>query len=76
MNMMASRMRIPNGVVTSDQLRFIATALGKYGDDEVVTIDITTRQNLQLRGLKVIRSHANLYWRRRRASVDTAGMRA
>lgn len=47
-------MKIPNGIVTSDQLNFMAGALAKYGEnDEACVVDITTRQNLQLRGLKV-----------------------
>ena len=48
-------MRIPNGLLTSDQLYFIAEAMAKYGDDYEAVVDITTRQNLQLRGLKVRR---------------------
>ncbi len=47
------RLRIPNGLLTSDQLYFMAEAMAKYGDDEEAVVDITTRQNLQLRGLKV-----------------------
>ncbi|EWM20575.1 nitrite reductase, partial [Nannochloropsis gaditana] len=47
------RMRIPNGVVTSEQLFFIAEAIAKYGEDYEAVVDITTRQNLQLRGLKL-----------------------
>lgn len=47
-------MKIPNGLLNSDQLRFMAEAVAKYGkDDEACVIDITTRQNIQLRGLKV-----------------------
>lgn len=49
-------MRIPNGVVTSEQLFFIAEAIAKYGEDYEAVVDITTRQNLQLRGLKVGRT--------------------
>ncbi|KAG5182607.1 ferredoxin nitrite reductase [Tribonema minus] len=44
------RMKMPNGIVTSDQLRFCADAVAKY-DPSVGVIDITTRQALQLRGV-------------------------
>jgi len=44
------RLRLPNGIVTSDQVRVMADAIAPYGDDLGVA-DITTRQNLQLRGL-------------------------
>lgn len=50
------RMRIPNGLLTADQLFFMAEAMAKYGDDYEAVVDITTRQNLQLRGLKVSQS--------------------
>nr|AET85053.1 nitrite reductase [Nannochloropsis sp. W2J3B] len=46
-------MRIPNGLLTSKQLFFISEAMAKYGDDYEAVVDITTRQNLQLRGLKL-----------------------
>lgn len=46
-------MRIPNGLMTTEQLYFIAEAMAKYGDDYEAVVDITVRQNLQLRGLKV-----------------------
>ena len=45
------RMRIPNGVVNSQQMRLLASAIERYGDDG--TADITTRQNIQLRGIKL-----------------------
>ena len=48
-----TRMRIPNGILTSKQLFFISEAMAKYGDDYEAVVDITVRQNLQLRGLKV-----------------------
>jgi len=44
------RLRIPNGIVRSDALRMFADTIEPYGDDLGV-MDITTRQNLQLRGL-------------------------
>lgn len=43
------RMRIPNGVVNSEQMRVLASAIERYGDEG--TADITTRQNIQLRGI-------------------------
>ncbi len=45
------RMRIPNGILTSGQLRVLGEILQRYGDDG--TADITTRQNIQLRGIRV-----------------------
>ncbi|KAI2492187.1 Nitrite and sulphite reductase 4Fe-4S domain [Fragilaria crotonensis] len=46
------RLRVPNGIINSDQLRFYATCVEPYGADGGV-IDITTRQNIQLRGVKI-----------------------
>ena len=43
------RMRVPNGVVTSDQMKVLAAGIERYGEDG--TADITTRQNIQLRGV-------------------------
>lgn len=40
---------MPNGEVTSEQLRFMADSIAPYGDEGCA--DITTRANLQLRGL-------------------------
>ena len=45
------RMRIPNGILTSDQMRVLAEVIQRYGDDGYA--DITTRQNLQLRGIRI-----------------------
>jgi ferredoxin-nitrite reductase len=45
------RMRIPNGILTSNQMRVLAEVLERYGDDS--NADITTRQNLQLRGIRI-----------------------
>jgi ferredoxin-nitrite reductase len=45
------RLKVPNGIVNSDQMRFYADSVEKYGDGGV--IDITTRQNIQLRGVKI-----------------------
>ena len=43
------RMRLPNGVIRADQLEVLADAVDRCGMDG--SADITTRQNLQLRGL-------------------------
>lgn len=45
------RMRIPNGILTSTQMRVLAEIVQRYGDDG--NADITTRQNLQLRGIRI-----------------------
>lgn len=44
------RLRVPNGIVTADQMRFYAHSVEKYGP-ELGVIDITTRANIQLRGV-------------------------
>ena len=44
------RLRLPNGVLNADGLRFYADSVEPYGSDLGV-IDITTRQNIQLRGV-------------------------
>ncbi|GAB5367953.1 hypothetical protein AAMO2058_001276300 [Amorphochlora amoebiformis] len=49
------RLKVPNGVVTSEQMRFFAKSVGKY-PVEVGVIDITTRQNIQLRGMDNVRN--------------------
>ena len=43
------RMRTPNGIVTSEQMRLYAEIVQRYGEDG--SADITTRQNIQLRGV-------------------------
>ncbi len=45
------RMRMPNGIITSQQMRVLAEIVQRYGDDG--NADITTRQNLQLRGIRI-----------------------
>lgn len=45
------RMRVPNGVVSSEQMRVLAGAIERYGEEG--TADITTRQNIQLRGVRL-----------------------
>jgi len=42
------RMRLANGVITSGQMRMLAEVVQHYGDEG--NADITTRQNIQLRG--------------------------
>mmetsp|Transcript_60493 Transcript_60493/g.100408 ORF Transcript_60493/g.100408 Transcript_60493/m.100408 type:complete len:646 (-) Transcript_60493:523-2460(-) len=44
------RLRCLNGIITSEQMRFFADSVEPAGPDLGV-IDITTRQNIQLRGL-------------------------
>lgn len=41
---------MPNGIMTSEQLRYVADSVAKY-DPSVGVLDITTRMALQLRGL-------------------------
>ena len=41
------RLRVHNGIVNSDQMRFYADTVEPYGPD-VGVIDITTRQNIQI----------------------------
>ncbi len=45
------RLRMPNGVIFSEQMRVLAEVVQRYGDDGCA--DITTRQNLQLRGVRL-----------------------
>ena len=45
------RLRIPNGILNSNQLSIIASIVARYGEDG--SCDITTRQNLQLRGILI-----------------------
>jgi ferredoxin-nitrite reductase len=45
------RMRIPNGILNSPQMRALAEVVQRYGDDGYA--DITTRQNIQLRGIRI-----------------------
>ncbi|MEW6493527.1 MAG: ferredoxin--nitrite reductase [Cyanobacteriota bacterium] len=45
------RMRLPNGILTSTQMQVLAEVLQRYGENG--TADITTRQNLQLRGIRI-----------------------
>ncbi|MEM6838198.1 MAG: ferredoxin--nitrite reductase [Cyanobacteria bacterium P01_C01_bin.120] len=45
------RLRMPNGILSSQQLKVLAEVVQRYGDDG--SADITTRQNLQLRGIRL-----------------------
>jgi len=45
------RMRTPNGILNSTQMRVLAEIVQRYGEDG--SADITTRQNLQLRGIRI-----------------------
>ncbi|NEP76250.1 MAG: ferredoxin--nitrite reductase, partial [Okeania sp. SIO2G5] len=45
------RLRMPSGVITSQQMNTLAEIVQRYGDDG--SADITTRQNLQLRGIRL-----------------------
>ncbi|NES71151.1 MAG: ferredoxin--nitrite reductase, partial [Okeania sp. SIO2D1] len=45
------RMRMPNGFITSQQMGVLAEIVQRYGEDG--SADITTRQNLQLRGIRI-----------------------
>lgn len=43
------RLKVPNGILNSSQLRFLADCISPYGADGCA--DITTRMNIQLRGI-------------------------
>ncbi|XP_055815821.1 ferredoxin--nitrite reductase, chloroplastic-like [Solanum dulcamara] len=43
------RLKLPNGVTTSAQTRYLASVVRKYGEEGCA--DITTRQNWQIRGV-------------------------
>ena len=51
------RLRIPNGILTSSQMRVIAEILQRYtkatGFQKEGNADITTRQNIQVRGIRI-----------------------
>jgi len=46
------RLRLPNGITNADSMRFYADSVEPYGPDLGV-VDITTRQNIQLRGVEL-----------------------
>ncbi|OEL26864.1 Ferredoxin--nitrite reductase, chloroplastic [Dichanthelium oligosanthes] len=43
------RLKLPNGVTTSEQTRYLASVIEAYGEDGCA--DVTTRQNWQIRGV-------------------------
>ncbi|MFZ9947608.1 MAG: ferredoxin--nitrite reductase, partial [Vulcanococcus sp.] len=43
------RLRVPNGVISAEQLRVVGGIVARYGTNG--SADITTRQNIQLRGV-------------------------
>ncbi|KAG7671214.1 hypothetical protein KSW81_003352 [Nannochloris sp. 'desiccata'] len=45
------RLKVPCGELTSEQLRFLGESIAKYGEDGCA--DITTRANMQLRGVQL-----------------------
>lgn len=45
------RLRVPNGELTSEQLRYLGSAIRPYGESGCA--DITTRANIQLRGIQL-----------------------
>ena len=45
------RMRTPNGILSGNQLRVLAEIVQRYGAD--VSAEFTTRQNIQLRGVRL-----------------------
>lgn len=45
------RLRMPSGILNSQKLRVLAGIVQRYGEDG--NADITTRQNLQLRGIRL-----------------------
>ena len=44
------RLRLPNGVLNSEQCRYMDGVISKYGEEQGCA-DVTTRENLQLRGI-------------------------
>lgn len=45
------RLRMPSGILTASQMRVLAEVVQRYGEDG--NADITTRQNIQLRGIRI-----------------------
>lgn len=45
------RLRMPNGILSSQKMRVLAEVVQRYGDEG--SADITTRQNIQLRGIRL-----------------------
>lgn len=62
------RMRMPSGILTSHKMRVLAEIVQRYGEDG--NADITTRQNLQLRGIR-IEDFADIFRRLRAADMTS-----
>lgn len=62
------RMRLPSGITTSQQMRVLAEIVQRYGEDG--NADITTRQNLQLRGIR-IEDIPNIFQRMKEAGMTS-----
>lgn len=62
------RLRMPNGVLSSAQMRILAEIVQQYGDDGCA--DITTRQNLQLRGVR-LEDIPNIFDRFKQADITS-----
>jgi ferredoxin-nitrite reductase len=62
------RMRLPCGIITSSQLRVLAEIVQRYGEDG--NADITTRQNFQLRGIR-IEDFSDIFRRVREAGLTS-----
>ena len=45
------RLRLPGGIISSQQMQVLGEIVQRYGEDG--NADITTRQNLQLRGIRI-----------------------
>lgn len=45
------RLKVPNGILNSEQIRYIASVIKPYGEKGCA--DITTRMNFQMRGIKL-----------------------
>ncbi|MEM6592784.1 MAG: ferredoxin--nitrite reductase, partial [Cyanobacteria bacterium P01_C01_bin.73] len=60
------RMRMPHGMLSSYKLRTLAEIVQRYGEDG--SADITTRQNIQLRGV-LLEDIPDIFQR-----LETAGM--
>lgn len=45
------RLKLPNGVTTSEQTRYLASVIDGYGKEGCA--DVTTRQNWQIRGVEL-----------------------
>lgn len=62
------RLRLPSGILTSQKMRVLAEIVQRYGEDG--NADITTRQNLQLRGIR-IEDFADIFRRLRAADMTS-----